>query len=136
LFDLDETLVEEAAPAAAAFLATCEIARMRHGIAPDVLHRAALQRARELWRAAPTIGYCQQLGIASWEALWSEFPGEAPQLVRLREWMPAYRCEAWTRAGRLRDWRRGIRRGARDGVHPPGAAGPPRRVSRRVAGAP
>jgi putative hydrolase of the HAD superfamily len=98
LFDLDETLVEEAAPAAAAFLATCEMARMRHGIAPDLLHRAVLQRARELWRAAPTIGYCQKLGIASWEALWSEFPGDAPQLARLRGWMPAYRCEAWSLA--------------------------------------
>ena len=38
------------------------------------------------------------MGIASWEALWSEFPGEGPELAALRDWMPEYRQEVWSRA--------------------------------------
>lgn len=98
LFDLDETLVVEADSARAAFLATGELARARYGVVPEELYRAVLARAQELWRAAPTIGYCRALGIASWEALWSDFPGDAPELTRLREWMPEYRRDAWARA--------------------------------------
>ena len=51
LFDLDDTLVIEEASADAAFLATCEHAREKHGINPKALHQAVLYRAGELWRA-------------------------------------------------------------------------------------
>ena len=55
-------------------------------------------RAREAWFAAPTITYCQAIGIASWEGLWARFPGDDPILEALRRWAPAYRREAWSRA--------------------------------------
>jgi putative hydrolase of the HAD superfamily len=98
LFDLDETLVVDEDSATAAFLATCELARARHGTDPAALHQAVRQRAGELWRASPTINYCRALGISSWEGLWSAFPGETPELDRLRAWAPTYRREAWARA--------------------------------------
>ena len=103
LFDLDETLVMEQASNEAAFLATCELARRRYGIDPQALTQSVRQRARELWRASPTIDYCLSIGISSWEGLWARFLGDDPGLRALREWAPAYRLEAWS--GALADHR-------------------------------
>lgn len=97
LFDLDDTLLDEERSVEAALLATSELARARHGTDPRVLQRAVRERAREIWNAAPTIDYCRALGIASWEGLWSAFPGDAPELAALRAWAPTYRHEAWGR---------------------------------------
>jgi putative hydrolase of the HAD superfamily len=98
LFDLDETLVMEAASNDAALLATCERARRRFGIDPRSLRDAVRKRARELWHASPTIDYCRDIGISSWEGLWARFTGDAPGLTALRGWASAYRHEAWSRA--------------------------------------
>ena len=98
LFDLDDTLVAEESSAEAAFLATCEHARERYGVDPHALHQAVRSRAREVWFAAPTITYCRDIGIASWEGLWALFHGDDPNLEALRRWAPAYRREAWSRA--------------------------------------
>ena len=98
LFDLDETLVMEAASNDAALLATCERARRRFGIDPQSLTNAVRQRAQELWHASPTIDYCRDIGISSWEGLWARFTGDDPGLTALREWALAYRHEAWSRA--------------------------------------
>jgi hypothetical protein len=81
LFDLDDTLIVNEDSVAAAFVATCALAHSRHGIDPEVLHDAVRQRARVLWREAPTIAYCLAMGIRSGEGLWSAFPGEAPELA-------------------------------------------------------
>ena len=127
LFDLDETLVMEAASNDAALLATCERARRRFGIDPQSLRDAVRQRARELWHASPTIDYCRDIGISSWEGLWARFTGDDPGLKALREWAPAYRRKAWSRA--LAD----------HGVHDPtfgeelAAAFPAERRTRHVA---
>ena len=98
LFDLDDTLVADAAPTEEAFLAACALARARHGLEPADLARAVRHRARELWRAAPTIAYCRAIGISSVEGLRARFLGEDPQLVALREWAPEYRRAAWSGA--------------------------------------
>ena len=98
LFDLDETLVVETASAEAAFLATCEQARLRYDIEPQSLAQAVRRRAGELWRAAPTITYCRAIGISSWEGLAANFDGADPQLAALRAWAPTYRRAAWSRA--------------------------------------
>jgi putative hydrolase of the HAD superfamily len=98
IFDLDETLLANEAVATAALLATGELARLRHGVDPVRLQRAVRRRARELWRAAPSISYCQALGISSWEGLRSTFPGQGPELAWLRAWAPAYRRGAWQTA--------------------------------------
>lgn len=98
IFDLDDTLVVEEASAEAAFLATCERARERHGINPQALHRTLRQRARELWHVSPARPYCVAVGISSWEGLWAHYTGDDPSLEALREWAPTYRSESWARA--------------------------------------
>jgi putative hydrolase of the HAD superfamily len=95
LFDLDETLMVEEPAAEAAFLASAQLAAAEHGVDSEALALGARTRARELWYAAPTHGYCMRVGISSWEGLWCRFEGEQPDVRALREWSPAYRREAW-----------------------------------------
>lgn len=98
LFDLDDTLVEEQPAAEAAFLATCALARERYGIDPAALHQSVRDHARRLWYESPTIGYCRDIGISSWEGLWGRFLGDDPSLQALRAWTPTYRRESWAAA--------------------------------------
>ena len=98
LFDLDEPLVVETASVEAAFLATCELGRVRYDIEPQSLAQAVRRRTGELWRAAPTITYCRAIGISSWEGLAANLDGADPQLAALRAWAPTYRRAAWSRA--------------------------------------
>jgi len=98
LFDLDDTLVVEEPAAAAAFLATAQVALARHRLQADRLALAARERARELWYATPAHPYCLRVGISSWEGLWCRFEGEQPDVRWLREWSPRYRREAWSLA--------------------------------------
>jgi phosphoserine phosphatase len=98
LFDLDDTLVMEEPAAVASFAATARAAAVQHRVDAEMLARAARERARELWYAAPTHGYCMRVGISSWEGLWCRFEGDDPDVSWLREWSPRYRREAWNLA--------------------------------------
>lgn len=97
LFDLDDTLVVEEPAAAAAFLATAEVAAERHDdLDAAALARSARSRARELWRAGPAYEYGEAtLGMSSWEALWCRWEGERAEVRMAREWAAGYRVEAW-----------------------------------------
>ncbi len=95
LFDLDETLMVEEPAAVAAFTATAQFAATRYEIDSELLASGARSRARELWYAAPTHGYCMRVGISSWEGLWCRFEGDSPDVRALREWSPTYRRESW-----------------------------------------
>lgn len=95
LFDLDETLMVEEPAAASAFAATAQVAATHYEIEPAILASGARSRARELWYAAPTHGYCMRVGISSWEGLWCRFEGDGPEVRALREWSPTYRLETW-----------------------------------------
>jgi putative hydrolase of the HAD superfamily len=95
LFDLDETLMVEEPAAVAAFTATAQFAATRYEIDSELLASGARSRARELWYAAPTHGYCMRVGISSWEGLWCRFEGDGPDVRALREWSPTYRRESW-----------------------------------------
>jgi len=95
LFDLDDTLIEDAAANAAACRDACVLARDKHGLDPTVLATAVGRVAGQLWRAAPTIGYCRAIGISSTEGLRAAFTGDDPPLARLRDWAPWYRHAAW-----------------------------------------
>ncbi len=98
LFDLDDTLIPDESASEAAFLAACAPVAERFGLDPDAVARSAGACARQLWRASDHLAYCQSIGISSWEGLWAEFTGDAPELQRLHAWAPTYRCEAWTGA--------------------------------------
>jgi len=99
LFDLDETLIEEEASNDASALAACALAHQRHGVNANLLLSALRVHARDLWGAGPAVEYCREIGISSREGLWGAFTGDAsPHLAVLREWIPGYRVDAWTRA--------------------------------------
>src|SRR3989304_3588378 len=91
LFDLDETLMPDESAVEEALLATCALARERHGSAPQAPQQAGREHARQLWYESPTIAYCLAIGISSWEGLWGRFEGDGPDLTALREGAPTYR---------------------------------------------
>jgi putative hydrolase of the HAD superfamily len=95
LFDLDDTLMVEERAAVAAFRATARWAAASHDLDPDALAVAARARARELWRGAPTYGYCLRVGISSSEGLWCRYDGGGRETRELRGWSSTYRREAW-----------------------------------------
>jgi putative hydrolase of the HAD superfamily len=98
IFDLDDTLVIEEASAEAAFIEAGELARSRYGLDPRELHATIRKTCRDLWYAFPSHPYCMTVGISSWEGMWAEFTGAAPELKPLRDWAPAYRIESWRAA--------------------------------------
>jgi putative hydrolase of the HAD superfamily len=99
IFDLDDTLVVEKASAAAAFAATCELAARRCGVDPQALHAGVRETCRELWyHHNPARTYVVEIGISSWEALWSRFAGDNEHLAVLRAWASDYRRDAWHHA--------------------------------------
>jgi putative hydrolase of the HAD superfamily len=99
IFDLDDTLVVEKAAAATAFLATCELAAERYDLDPQALHTTVRETCRKLWHHhCPARGYAIEIGISSWEALWSRFEGDNENLAALRAWASDYRRDSWHHA--------------------------------------
>jgi putative hydrolase of the HAD superfamily len=92
IFDLDDTLVVEEQAAKDS---------LRHavsglsGIGSRYSEDTVLATIRERWRSGPFHALCLDLGIASWEGLWSSFEGNHLVLDGLRAWAPTYRTEAW-----------------------------------------
>ena len=77
---------------------TARVASDRHGIDATELASALRQEARALWHTSPVHVFCNRVGISSWEALWSEFPGDGPELAYLRSWRGTYRLRSWQAA--------------------------------------
>lgn len=98
LFDLDETLMPEEPVAMRCIVDTARTASVSYGVDASELATALRQEARALWHTSPVHGFCNSVGISSWEALWSEFPGEGPELAYLRSWRGAYRLGSWQAA--------------------------------------
>lgn len=95
VFDLDTTLVFDMAHAQAAFAAAAST------VAPDdptPLATAAVEAARDIWRASDHVLLGKRLGIASWEVLWADFDRCHPSLEPLRAWAPEFRRGVWERA--------------------------------------
>ena len=135
LFDLDDTLVVEEPAAAAAFLATAQVAARRYDVDPAVLARRRVPRARDFWRAGPAYAYGEDtLGMSSWEALWCRWEGDGAEVRACREWAAGYRTRGLAhRARRPRHCRPGAGRAARGAIRyraPPA----PRGVRRRPPG--
>jgi len=98
IFDLDDTLVVEAASAESAFLETCRLAESRYRVDPQKLHATVRETCRRLWHQAPVHSYCLEIGISSWEGLWARFEGDNDNLKVLRYWSPIYRFNSWHEA--------------------------------------
>lgn len=94
-FDLDDTLVVEWQSALAAFRAAGEIAAGRYPVSREQIVQAARDSAREAWYDLPTIEYCLQVGISSWEGLWCRFLGGGATMAHLRTLAESYRVGVW-----------------------------------------
>lgn len=92
IFDLDDTLILEAAVARASMRAAASVVP---ALDPERAEGVVLATARRTWRAGPHYALCRELGIASWEGLWATFEGSHPRLLGLREWAPTYRRQVW-----------------------------------------
>lgn len=77
---------------------TASTASSRYGIDAVELATALREEARKIWHTSPVHGFCNRVGISSWEALWSEFPGDGPELAYLRSWRETYRLSSWQAA--------------------------------------
>jgi putative hydrolase of the HAD superfamily len=94
VFDLDDTLLVDMRAVDAAFVATATRAEPDSERAVQ-LGTTVREEARRIWRAAPTLPLAQELGIASWEGLCSDFTGGHEILAPFVAWAPAYQREAW-----------------------------------------
>jgi HAD superfamily hydrolase (TIGR01549 family) len=95
ILDLDDTLIIEEATARASLRST---ARLLPDLDPVRVEEVVLGAARAAWRAGPHHRLAVELGIASWEGLWSRFQGCHPCLDGLAAWAPTYRTQAWRAA--------------------------------------
>jgi putative hydrolase of the HAD superfamily len=92
IFDLDDTLVvEEQVAKDSLRQAVSGLA----GVGSRYSEDRVLAALRERWSSGPFHAVCLELGIASWEGLWSSFEGNHPVLDGVRAWVPTYRAEAW-----------------------------------------
>jgi putative hydrolase of the HAD superfamily len=92
IFDLDDTLIVEEAFAMASLR---EALSVFPGVDPVASEPVALDAVRSVWRRGADHPACVEMGLASWEGLWSAFDGNHPVLDGLRSWGPGYRVEAW-----------------------------------------
>ncbi|TMC06712.1 MAG: HAD family hydrolase [Chloroflexi bacterium] len=95
LFDLDNTLLMEDQATFSSVRRACELAHDRTGVDAEALHASVLRIAAEIWRAAPTYAYVDEMGMWWGEGLWGEFRGDAPGLRSLRAFVPGFRRDVW-----------------------------------------
>jgi phosphoserine phosphatase len=95
LLDLDETLIPEDEPLAAAYRAV---------VPGDVTEFRAGLRAR--WqRDAPCPEYRARVQVSASDGLIAEFAGDGPELAAIRDYLPRFRAEAFG-DGLLEQWQR------------------------------
>jgi putative hydrolase of the HAD superfamily len=95
IFDLDDTLVEDVRTASSSF------EEVRERLSQDSSEgswQTMRDAVRAVWRRGPDYGLCVNLGLASFEGLWSTFEGNDPILDGVKEWVPRFRQEAWPAA--------------------------------------
>lgn len=97
IFDLDDTLLWDKKSVEIAFKKTCEIAALKHEIDPTELEEAVRFEARMLYETYDIYEFTQKIGINPFEGLWGNFNDEGDSFQRMKEIVPSYRKEAWTR---------------------------------------
>jgi putative hydrolase of the HAD superfamily len=90
-FDLDDTLMEEEAPLAAAFRAACAPVAEQHGISVDDFFARARMLGREAYQTAPAIDYLRAIDAASSDLLSADYDADAPYAEAMAEWLTWYR---------------------------------------------
>lgn len=96
-FDLDDTLLWDQRSVKEAFVATCKVAEQKYGIDPALLEEAVRKEARELYASYEIYPFTQMIGINPFEGLWGNFLDDTEDFRKMKEIVPEYRREAWTR---------------------------------------
>jgi len=97
LFDLDDTLLWDKKSVQEAFLKTCKLAEERYNISAERLEEAVRKEARALYEGYDTYAFTKMIGINPFEGLWGEFLEEHDSFPKMRELIPVYQKEAWTK---------------------------------------
>jgi putative hydrolase of the HAD superfamily len=95
IFDLDDTLVEDIRTSESSYE---EVRRRLVGTQGEGSWQGMRDAVRAVWLGGPDYELRVSLGFASWEGLWSTFEGNDPVLDQVKEWLPAFRQEAWSAA--------------------------------------
>lgn len=97
LFDLDDTLLWDKKSVKVAFQKTCQLAEQRYGISPDKLEQAVREEATTLYSSYETYEFTRMIGINPFEGLWGQFMDDHDEFRKMKELVPNYRNEAWTK---------------------------------------
>ncbi|WP_416151584.1 HAD family hydrolase [Salipaludibacillus sp. HK11] len=96
-FDLDDTLLWDEKSVQKAFEATCNYAATFHEIQPSDLEHAVRMHARELYASYDTYEFTKMIGINPFEGLWGNFNDAGDDFQKMKEIVPQYRRDAWTK---------------------------------------
>ncbi|MBO1910742.1 HAD family hydrolase, partial [Microvirga sp. 3-52] len=97
IFDLDDTLLWDKKSVATAFQKTCEAATNSYDVDPSELEAAVREEARALYETYETYEHTKLIGINPFEGLWGTFDDAGESFQKMKEIVPTYRREAWTR---------------------------------------
>ncbi|MFB7158680.1 HAD family hydrolase [Lysinibacillus sp. NPDC056232] len=97
IFDLDDTLLWDKKSVKTAFEKTCEYAVTIHNVNPDELEESVRKEARALYEGYETYDYTVLIGINPFEGLWGTFDDPTEYFQKLKNIVPGYRTEAWTK---------------------------------------
>lgn len=96
-FDLDDTLLWDQKSIKEAFVLTCKVAEEKYGIDPDLFEEAVRKEARQLYASYETYPFTQMIGINPFEGLWGNFLDDSDDFRKMKEIVPSYRSDAWTK---------------------------------------
>lgn len=97
IFDLDDTLLWDEKSVKKAFEETCHLAKEECHINPERLEEAVREEAKQLYPTYETYPFVKNIGIGVFEAFWGEFKDEGEDFEALRQIVPEYRKDAWTK---------------------------------------
>ncbi len=97
IFDLDDTLLWDKKSVKTAFEKTCEYAATIHNVNPAELEEAVRKEARALYEGYETYDYTVLIGINPFEGLWGTFDDPTDSFRKMKNIVPGYRAEAWTK---------------------------------------
>lgn len=97
IFDLDDTLLWDQKSVKMAFETTCLIAKEKYDVDPEKLEEAVRREARALYSSYETYEFTQMIGINPFEGLWGDFLDDEENFRKMKEIVPTYRKDAWTK---------------------------------------
>lgn len=97
IFDLDDTLLWDQKSVKTAFEKTCTYASEKYNVNAEALEEAVRESARELYQSYETYDYTVLIGINPFEGLWGTFDDPTDSFQKMKEIVPNYRKNAWTK---------------------------------------